>query len=31
MLGGGGEVDEILISSDHVEIMLGFEGSPNKM
>ena len=25
-----GEVDEILISSDRVQIMLGFEGSPNK-
>ena len=28
-----GEVDEILISSDRVQnvMMLGFEGSPNKM
>ena len=26
-----GEVDEILISSDRVEMMHGFEGSPNKM
>ena len=26
-----GEVDEILISSDRGQMMLGFEGSPNKM
>ena len=26
-----GEVDEILISSDHIEMMLRFEGSPNIM
>ena len=26
-----GDVDEILISSDRVEMMLGFEGSPNKI